>query len=102
MKDAKNYLSPVHLREAFYYCHADLCPPNILILDGQVSGILDWEHAGYYPRFWIATKPHFSYGFALEGEEDICAWTKLLSHALTEKSFAPDVSSFQSWREKTR
>lgn len=25
--------------------------------DGTVSGIIDWESAAYYPRFWVATRP---------------------------------------------
>ncbi|KAF2175516.1 hypothetical protein K469DRAFT_680019 [Zopfia rhizophila CBS 207.26] len=101
LASAEDYLSPLYLGNAFYYYHADLCPSNILVLDGKVSGILDWEHAAFYPRFWIATKPHFSYGFALEGE-DTWAWTKLLSQALTERGFIENISGFQHWREKSR
>ncbi|KAJ7660153.1 hypothetical protein DFH06DRAFT_1326291 [Mycena polygramma] len=26
--------------------------PNILIVDGHVSGIIDWAYAGWYPYFW--------------------------------------------------
>ena len=30
--------------------------------DGSIAGILDCEAAGYYPHFWIATKPSVSPG----------------------------------------
>ncbi|KAF2760819.1 hypothetical protein EJ05DRAFT_497386 [Pseudovirgaria hyperparasitica] len=78
-----------------------LSSSNILILDGKASGILDWEHAAFYPRFWIATKPHLSCGFILKGE-DAWAWTRLLSQALMESGFKDDLSGFQRWRESSR
>jgi len=28
----------------------------------MVAGIIDWEAAGYYPQFWVATKPSVSPG----------------------------------------
>ncbi|KAJ7507232.1 kinase-like protein [Mycena galericulata] len=32
--------------------HGDFVPQNILVQDGHVSGIIDWEYAGWYPYFW--------------------------------------------------
>lgn len=32
--------------------HGDLNTGNIMVHDGHVSGIIDWEHAGYYPDWW--------------------------------------------------
>jgi serine/threonine protein kinase len=101
MDDAKTHLSPMNVGSTFQFYHADLSPSNIMVSEnGEVTGILDWEHAAFYPRFWIATKPHVSFGFALEGEdgEDQWAWTRLLSQALKERKFVPDVPSFLSWR----
>ncbi|KAL9099008.1 MAG: hypothetical protein Q9163_005428 [Psora crenata] len=51
------------LGEVFHFYHADLGPGNIIVSDGKVAGIIDWESAGYYPRFWISTKPSVSPGF---------------------------------------
>ncbi|KAF8996389.1 kinase-like protein [Hymenopellis radicata] len=34
------------------FSHGDFVPENILIHEGRVSGIIDWEHAGWYPYFW--------------------------------------------------
>ncbi|VDC02917.1 unnamed protein product [Peniophora sp. CBMAI 1063] len=32
--------------------HGDLLPRNILVSGSTITGILDWEYAGYYPDFW--------------------------------------------------
>jgi aminoglycoside phosphotransferase (APT) family kinase protein len=34
------------------FAHGDLHPGNILIHDGRVAAILDWEMAGWYPEYW--------------------------------------------------
>lgn len=50
------------------FTHADLNPRNILIdkvaIPGgkkswRVTGIVDWETAGYYPEYWDFTKAMF-------------------------------------------
>lgn len=49
------------LRGDFHFYHPDLGPGNIIVSDdGNIVGILHWESAGYYPDFWIATKPSVS------------------------------------------
>lgn len=48
----------------FYYC--DLRPTNIKVEvqigEPKVTGLLDWEAAGFLPRRWIATKFCMSVG----------------------------------------
>ena len=34
------------------FSHGDMHAHNILIRDGHVVGILDWEKAGWYPEYW--------------------------------------------------
>lgn len=34
------------------YTHGDLDWSNILVQDGRVSGIIDWESSGYFPDYW--------------------------------------------------
>ena len=34
------------------FTHADLADRNILVQDGTITGILDWEWAGFYPEHW--------------------------------------------------
>jgi aminoglycoside phosphotransferase (APT) family kinase protein len=34
------------------FTHADLADRNIVVQDGRITGILDWEWAGFYPEHW--------------------------------------------------
>jgi aminoglycoside phosphotransferase (APT) family kinase protein len=34
------------------FTHGDLNPTNILVEEGHVSGIIDWEQSGWYPEYW--------------------------------------------------
>ncbi|KAL5116988.1 hypothetical protein ACEQ8H_005074 [Pleosporales sp. CAS-2024a] len=34
------------------FTHGDLAQHNILVKDGQITGLLDWENAGWYPEHW--------------------------------------------------
>ncbi|MFA5031015.1 MAG: phosphotransferase [Patescibacteria group bacterium] len=38
------------------FCHGDVDLKNILIQDGEVTGIVDWEHAGVYCLAWELRK----------------------------------------------
>ncbi|KAH9841776.1 uncharacterized protein C8Q71DRAFT_829031 [Rhodofomes roseus] len=37
------------------FTHADLHANNILVKDGRLAAILDWETAGWYPEYWELT-----------------------------------------------
>lgn len=39
--------------------HNDLAPRNILVRDGRVVALLDWELAGFYPEHWEYVKTLF-------------------------------------------
>ncbi|KAM5469949.1 hypothetical protein MferCBS49748_002711 [Microsporum ferrugineum] len=57
-------VSLVHKRSSSYttkYCHADLCPNNVLAKDGKIVAIIDWEFAGWYPEYWEYTKIQFGW-----------------------------------------
>jgi len=41
-----------------YLSHGDLLPHNILVEGSKLTGILDWETAGYYPEFWEYCRMH--------------------------------------------
>ena len=58
---------------------------------GNVEGILDWESAGFYPRYWIVSKPMRSAGFYLESTEGTKreAWRNLLRSMLMKEGFEP-------------
>ena len=51
------------LAEAFSSCqsrivltHGDLTPRNIIVKEGRVQALLDWEYAGWYPEYWEYVK----------------------------------------------
>ena len=41
-----------------YLTHGDLLPHNILVEGSKITGIIDWETAGYYPEFWEYCRMH--------------------------------------------
>ena len=36
--------------------HGDLVPRNIIVKEGRVQALLDWEYAGWYPEYWEYVK----------------------------------------------
>jgi aminoglycoside phosphotransferase len=34
------------------FTHGELRPHNILILNGRLSGLVDWGTAGWFPEYW--------------------------------------------------
>lgn len=36
--------------------HGDITPWNIRVKNGRVTGLLDWEFAGWYPEYWEYTR----------------------------------------------
>ncbi|KAH9926398.1 kinase-like domain-containing protein [Fomitopsis serialis] len=47
--------------------HGDLHPNNILIHNGRLSGVIDWECAGWFPEYW-------EYADAVEKRPNYRAW----------------------------
>ncbi|GAB0139162.1 hypothetical protein EsDP_00007375 [Epichloe bromicola] len=43
-----------HHRVVFSHC--DLTPRNILVQDGKIKGLVDWEDSGWYPEYWEFVK----------------------------------------------
>lgn len=43
--------------------HNDLHPRNIIVRDGKVVAIIDWELAGFYPEYWEYVKAWYRAGF---------------------------------------
>lgn len=39
------------------FTHGDLAPRNIMVSEeGKVTGVIDWEDAGWYPAYWEYVK----------------------------------------------
>ncbi|KAI1813153.1 kinase-like protein [Poronia punctata] len=66
-RDFNDYLKSPHLPDlshrdshAIVLAHGDINMRNILVDDdGMLSGIVDWEMAGWYPDYWDYTKAHY-------------------------------------------
>lgn len=88
----------------FHFYHAGLSPTNIVVsTDGNVTSILDWESAGFFPRMWIATKPRVCYAFILEHVEgDPWAGRELLLEALAERGYLPNVEGYREFYERKK
>ncbi|KAI0803601.1 kinase-like domain-containing protein [Xylaria sp. FL0064] len=52
------------------FTHADLAPRNIMVDDrGKITGLVDWEFAGWYPDYWEYAKIWSQWG-----APDFVAW----------------------------
>ena len=57
-QNANNYMHVVRRMYAetcehqIVFTHADLAPYNIMVDEGHVVGIVDWQDAGWYPEYW--------------------------------------------------
>ncbi|KAL9110170.1 MAG: hypothetical protein Q9227_005230 [Pyrenula ochraceoflavens] len=38
--------------EQSVFTHGDVAPQNIMVEDGHIVGVLDWELSGWYPDYW--------------------------------------------------
>ncbi|KAI9710955.1 MAG: hypothetical protein M1820_002392 [Bogoriella megaspora] len=61
-EDARKLILKSHsVKHDIVFTHADLNLRNILVDgSGKISGIVDWECAGWYPEYWEYTKAHFT------------------------------------------
>lgn len=63
------------------FTNGDIAPYNILVVeDGRISGLIDWEAAGYYLEYWEYTTAYNSakraWWFDLVGEVTDGRYTK--------------------------
>lgn len=59
-KDVTN----VHNKSNSYvtkFTHADMSPENIMVKNGKITGIIDWEFGGWFPEYWEYTKMYFGW-----------------------------------------
>lgn len=52
------FVNAMPSHDQIVFTHGDLVPRNILVRDGRVVAIVDWEMAGYYPAYWEYVKGH--------------------------------------------
>ena len=58
--------------QPYTFTHGDLTAKNIIVQDGRVTGIVDWESSGYFPAWWEFAST------AIVDDEDDRSWKNLL------------------------
>lgn len=75
----------------FFFQHADLGPGTIKVQvqmgKAKMTGLLDWEIAGYMPKGWIATKVGVGAGFDWDREGDETIWRANLGCVLDKMGY---------------
>lgn len=91
-------------QNTFVFCHNDLGPTNIKIMvngdTAKVTGLLDWELAGYLPRGWISTKFYVAAGlrFDWNGENDEREWPVRLGRFLEKLGYPGFFDEYFRWQ----
>ncbi|KAK7221430.1 hypothetical protein V2G26_009433 [Clonostachys chloroleuca] len=79
----------------YTFTHGDLTHVNIMVENGQLTGILDWESSGYFPRWWEFVSAGIS------GEEDDREWKAILHQYMPafheEREFFRDFYSLRKY-----
>lgn len=57
---------------ALVFTHGDLNPGNIIVHDGKIVGIIDWEFAGWYPHYREYTAAWFGNQVRTGWQVDLC------------------------------
>ena len=99
----ESHMDPPDTDVDFVFYHPDLTSHNIFVRRpeddserGQLTQIIDWESAGYWPRFWVATCPNRFGPFTVLsclGTED-GDWYTYLREALELEGFMPQSEWF--------
>ncbi|KAG5930447.1 hypothetical protein E4U53_002234 [Claviceps sorghi] len=64
LQDREDWAPPV-------FTHCDLHPMNILVRDGKVVGVVDWEMSGWWPSYWEYTSAWLGNQVRLGWQENI-------------------------------
>jgi hypothetical protein len=57
LEDAPERIRAFHVKQyKLVFTHGDISPRNIMVKDGRVTGIIDWENAGWFPEYWEYVK----------------------------------------------
>ncbi|KAL4950479.1 kinase-like domain-containing protein [Aspergillus filifer] len=54
------------------FTHGDLNPSNVLVRNGKVAGIIDWEFSGWYPHYWEYTTTWLGNATRTEWRDRLC------------------------------
>lgn len=88
-RNEEECLLPFDFERPPVFSHGDLGPSNIMVEDGHIAGIIDWEQAGWYPYFW----DHFVASGASKGAADVQGrWASLYPQVF--QTFLDEVVAF--------
>jgi aminoglycoside phosphotransferase len=62
----------------FVLTHGDLSDRNIMVHNGKITGIIDWEYGGFYPEYWEYVAAQLN-----GGHDDV--WRRVLNEVLEDK-----------------
>ncbi|KAK0192078.1 hypothetical protein F5146DRAFT_489341 [Armillaria mellea] len=77
-------------RHPIVYTHSDLAQHNIMVDNGEVTGIVDWECSGWYPTHWEYLKALFTEPCDVE-------WGSGIHKFLTPFQFEANVDAGFGW-----
>lgn len=101
MKFKESY--PLKEGAKYVLSHGDLNSSNIMVKDGHVTGIIDWEHGGYRPEWWEwnewkgSREPTLNF---IRDHPDRVTWREVLTEQMIrlgiDVSMPPDVAACES------
>uniref|UniRef100_A0A0B7KC47 Aminoglycoside phosphotransferase domain-containing protein n=1 Tax=Bionectria ochroleuca TaxID=29856 RepID=A0A0B7KC47_BIOOC len=56
IRDTRAFTRRLRTNHRVVLTHCDLAPRNILVQEGKIQGLVDWEDSGWYPEYWEYVK----------------------------------------------
>ncbi|KAI5455757.1 kinase-like domain-containing protein [Mariannaea sp. PMI_226] len=75
----KAFAQRLQTNHRIVFSHCDLSPRNIIVKEGKIKGLIDWELAGWYPEYWEYVK-FFERSDRKEGD-----WLDYADHIFPQK-----------------
>ncbi|KAI0631132.1 kinase-like domain-containing protein [Trametes polyzona] len=77
------------------FSHGDLVPENILVDEsGSITGLIDWEYAGWYPYFWDSSIARIRHSAYQDKPVESQRWRHIAKLAIEDDSEAGAVDTF--------
>jgi len=77
------------------FTHGDLLAWNVLVSDGKLTGIVDWECAAWLPDYWEYSAPHYPRGLVPSHK-----WQQVVRAAM--KDYDPEMNAeLEIWKRRS-
>ncbi|KIJ59287.1 hypothetical protein HYDPIDRAFT_118718 [Hydnomerulius pinastri MD-312] len=83
---AKDFVAMTH---PIVFTHGDLMPWNIMVHNGHISGIIDWECAGWFPDY-------YEYTYMVKIDVPDSWWNKLVK-SMPSYRFERELQGYRAW-----